>query len=130
MSAQTPRRGVGRPSIGNQFNTSNANFRQSTKTTTTTTPGRNAPLPAVDNGRRAPSTPSEKMVDSDGEIRTGDVVNVPGDMHGIVRFVGVVRGKAGTFAGVELSRDFAHRGKNDGDVDGYLAPEPSLCAAC
>lgn len=51
-------------------------------------------------------------------IRVGDKVNVPGDMHGIVRFVGTVNGKAGTFAGVELAPEFAARGKNSGDVAG------------
>lgn len=44
---------------------------------------------------------------------------MPGDMYGTVRFVGNVRGKAGRFVGVELDREFAARGKNDGDVDGY-----------
>lgn len=51
-------------------------------------------------------------------IRVGDKVNVPGDMHGTVRFVGTVDGKAGTFAGVELAPEFAARGKNSGDVAG------------
>lgn len=48
----------------------------------------------------------------------GDRVEVPGNMHGTVRFVGSVQGKKGTFAGVELHPDFAARGKNSGDVDG------------
>jgi hypothetical protein len=52
------------------------------------------------------------------EIAVGDVVDVPGDMHGLVKFVGSVRGKKGVFAGVELAKEFASRGKNDGDVDG------------
>ena len=55
----------------------------------------------------------------DGDLRVGDAVNVPGDMYGTVRFLGSVKGKQGTFVGVELGRDFAARGKNDGDVDGY-----------
>jgi dynactin complex subunit len=56
---------------------------------------------------------------SDGqEIDVGDAVDVPGGMHGTVKFVGSVRGKPGVFAGVELSSAFAARGKNDGDVDG------------
>jgi dynactin complex subunit len=45
-------------------------------------------------------------------------VNVPGDMYGTVKFIGSVRGKNGSFVGVELDREFAARGKNDGDVDG------------
>lgn len=52
-------------------------------------------------------------------MSVGDIVNVPGEMYGTVRFLGTVRGKQGTFVGVELSREFAARGKNDGDVEGY-----------
>lgn len=62
---------------------------------------------------------SSKMLGSDGrEIVVGDLVDVPGLMHGVVKFVGPVQGKKGMFAGVELSREFAPRGKNDGDVEG------------
>lgn len=52
------------------------------------------------------------------DLEVGDMVNVPGDMFGTVRFVGTVRGKSGKFVGVELAREFSARGKNDGDVDG------------
>ncbi|KAJ4400183.1 hypothetical protein N0V91_008861 [Didymella pomorum] len=56
---------------------------------------------------------------ADGQdIDIGDLVDVPGGMHGVVKFVGSIRGKKGVFAGVELSRAFASRGKNDGAVDG------------
>jgi hypothetical protein len=55
-----------------------------------------------------------------GDIEVGDLVDVPGEMHGTVKFVGSVEGKKGTFAGVELSDEFANRGKNSGDVDGYV----------
>lgn len=59
------------------------------------------------------------MAGGDGrEIEVGDTVEVPGGMFGTVKFLGSVRGKKGTFAGVELSKEFAARGKNDGDVDG------------
>ena len=50
----------------------------------------------------------------------GDTVDVPGGMHGIIKFIGEVKGKKGTFAGVELAPEWAGRGKNDGDVDGYV----------
>lgn len=63
-----------------------------------------------------PSTPGNKATDSG--LSVGDSVNVPGEMYGTVRFIGSVKGKNGTFVGVELSREFASRGKNDGDVDG------------
>ncbi|KAL5337844.1 hypothetical protein BJX70DRAFT_224965 [Aspergillus crustosus] len=57
------------------------------------------------------------MAQSD-EVQVGDVVNVPGGMHGTVKFVGVVAGKPGRFAGIELVPEHSKRGKNNGDVDG------------
>ena len=51
-------------------------------------------------------------------LEVGDTVDVPGGMHGTIRFIGEVKGKKGIFAGVELSKEWAARGKNDGDVDG------------
>jgi dynactin complex subunit len=59
------------------------------------------------------------MADPDGrDLEVGDTVDVPGGMHGTIKFIGSVRGKKGLFAGVELSREYAARGKNDGNVDG------------
>ncbi|KAG9188649.1 hypothetical protein G6011_07354 [Alternaria panax] len=52
------------------------------------------------------------------DIDVGDTVDVPGGMVGVVKFVGSIRGKQGVFAGVELNREYAARGKNDGAVDG------------
>ena len=69
----------------------------------------------------APRTPAiaDRAVGGDGrDIDVGDLVDVPGDMHGTVKFIGAVKGKKGVFAGVELSKEFAGRGKNDGSVDG------------
>lgn len=54
------------------------------------------------------------------DLGVGDLVDVPGGMHGTVKFIGEVKGKKGIFAGVELSREWAARGKNDGDVEGYV----------
>jgi len=51
-------------------------------------------------------------------LEVGDTVDVPGGMHGTIKFIGKVKGKAGTFAGVELAKEWAYRGKNDGDVEG------------
>jgi hypothetical protein len=66
------------------------------------------------------SSPSLRAISvSDGSLDVGDMVNVPGDMYGTVRFIGTVRGKPGRFVGVELDQEFAAKGKNDGDVDGY-----------
>jgi len=63
------------------------------------------------------STPSVGRKGGD-EIEVGDTVEVPGGMDGIVKFVGEVRGKPGFFVGIELSRKYASRGKNDGDAEG------------
>ncbi|CAI7636283.1 unnamed protein product [Penicillium glandicola] len=52
------------------------------------------------------------------DVQVGDVVNVPGGMYGTIKYLGSVAGKAGRFAGVELSSEHAQRGKNSGDVDG------------
>lgn len=67
----------------------------------------------------APATPRRQSAE---DLLVGDTVDVPGGMYGTVRFVGTVQGKKGTFAGVELHQDFAARGKNSGDVDGYALP--------
>lgn len=53
-----------------------------------------------------------------GDVEVGELVDVPGNMHGTVKFLGTVAGKKGVFAGVELSEEYSARGKNNGDVDG------------
>ncbi|KAJ4417388.1 hypothetical protein N0V85_001868 [Neurospora sp. IMI 360204] len=63
------------------------------------------------------------------EITIGDIVEVPGNMTGTVRFIGSVDGRKGIFAGVELHREFASRGKNSGDVDGVSYFNASLPGA-
>lgn len=73
------------------------------------------------------TTPTSKMGADGRELEIGDLVDVPGAMTGTVKFIGSVRNKPGVFAGVELSKQFASRGKNDGDVDGYAVP-PANCA--
>lgn len=79
---------------------------------------RKASLNALTAGQD-PTSSGGNMVGADGhEIEVGDTVDVPGGMHGVVKFIGGVRGKKGTFAGVELAKDYAARGKNDGDVEG------------
>ena len=55
----------------------------------------------------------------DINIEVGDPVFVPGGMSGTVKYIGNVKGKGGIFAGVELDKAFAARGKNDGHVEGY-----------
>ena len=76
---------------------------------------RKASLQALTGG--PPKTPGSRMA-ADSELGVGDLVNVPGEMYGTVKFVGSVRGKNGRFVGVELDERFASKGKNDGDVDG------------
>lgn len=75
---------------------------------------RQASLSALTGG----ASPSPNSMADGQDIDIGDSVDVPGGMHGVVKFVGSIRGKKGVFAGVELSRAFASRGKNDGAVDG------------
>lgn len=67
----------------------------------------------------AGGSPSNRMGADGKDIDVGDTVDVPGGMIGVVKFVGSIRGKQGVFAGVELNREYAARGKNDGAVDGY-----------
>ncbi|KAK7951830.1 CAP-Gly domain-containing protein [Apiospora aurea] len=79
--------------------------------------------------RMAPATPARGASALDHDLAVGDAVDVPGNMHGTVRFVGSVAGRKGVFAGVELHPDYAARGKNNGDVDGatteaHLSPDP------
>jgi hypothetical protein len=70
-------------------------------------------------GGMTPTTPGgNRSGGGDGEIGVWDLVDVPGGMYGTVKFIGSIKGKQGVFAGVELSREWAPRGKNDGDVDG------------
>ena len=114
MSFPTPRQrgGLQRPSFGKT--SSPNNFSASTSTVV----NRKASLQAL-SGHHDPQTPNAGTMDANSDLEIGDPVNVPGDMYGTVKFIGSVRGKSGTFAGVELDREFAARGKNDGDVDGY-----------
>ncbi|KAH0544467.1 hypothetical protein FGG08_001364 [Glutinoglossum americanum] len=72
----------------------------------------------------APTTPAKKS-GGDGDIEVGDLVDVPGGMYGTVKFIGAVKGRKGVFAGVELSREWAPRGKNGGDVDGRASKRAS-----
>lgn len=74
-----------------------------------------------------PGTPASQRRESVQEvIEVGDGVDVPGGMHGTVKFLGSVKNRDGIYVGVELSREWAARGKNDGDVDGLVVPSPLL----
>jgi hypothetical protein len=79
----------------------------------------NALIGNIDNDSSAPAPSSAKMASPESpNIDVGDLVDVPGSMHGVVKFIGPVRGRKGIFAGVELSTPYAARGKNDGQVEG------------
>lgn len=52
-------------------------------------------------------------------LEIGDAVRIESlAVEGILRYLGGIEGKPGTYAGVELSGAFAGRGKNDGSVTG------------
>lgn len=104
-SISTPRRL--RPNLRPAESSPNLSFSASSV-------ARQASLSALTGG----ASPSPNMMADAQDIGIGDMVDVPGGMHGVVKFVGSIRGKKGVFAGVELSRAFASRGKNDGAVDG------------
>ncbi|KAH9879204.1 hypothetical protein J1614_002643 [Plenodomus biglobosus] len=110
MSMHTPRRlGPARPAMVPHASSPNLSLAASKNM------ARQASLSALVGG--APS-PGNRMGADGQSIAVGDAVDVPGGMHGVVQFVGSIRGKAGVFAGVELSREYAPRGKNNGEVDG------------
>ncbi|KAK5658822.1 hypothetical protein OQA88_1634 [Cercophora sp. LCS_1] len=69
-------------------------------------------------GDRMPNPLTPGRLAPPDDVQIGDTIEVPGNMLGTVRFIGTVAGRKGTFAGVELHREFAARGKNSGDVDG------------
>ncbi|KAL9036984.1 MAG: hypothetical protein Q9180_003986 [Flavoplaca navasiana] len=75
-----------------------------------------------------PIITSHKGLTADS-LTVGDQVDVPGGMHGTIKFIGEVKGKKGVFAGVELSREWAARGKNNGDVDGTRYFTTSIAGA-
>ncbi|KAF2622753.1 hypothetical protein BU25DRAFT_415001 [Macroventuria anomochaeta] len=104
-SISTPRRL--RPNLRPAESSPNLSFSASSV-------ARQASLSALTGG----ASPSPNSMADGQDIDIGDLVDVPGGMHGVVRFVGSIRGKKGVFAGVELSRAFASRGKNDGAVEG------------
>ena len=85
-----------------------------------TTARESADTSSARRGSRQLSGASDSIMESyqDAGLEVGDVVEVPGGMTGTVQYIGPVKAKKGIFAGVELSKEFAARGKNDGDVEG------------
>lgn len=104
---QTPRRLGARPMLHPTASSPNLNAASKNM-------ARQASLSALVGG----NSPAHRMGADGQDIDVGDTVDVPGGMVGVVKFVGSIRGKQGVFAGVELSREYAARGKNNGSVDG------------
>lgn len=51
-------------------------------------------------------------------LMTGDVVQLPGEASGLLKFIGPLQGREGVYAGVQMSSHFLHLGKNSGDYNG------------
>lgn len=77
-------------------------------------------------GSRRPSVAAD-YGNAQSDLELGDTVEVPGGNRGIVKYIGAIQGKNGFFAGVELGRDSAAFGKNNGDVDGYEGRKLHCC---
>ena len=132
------------PNLGATFSAQRPGYTSSRKVSLG--PSAAADLPAIAGGGSRPSLSSQEAGSSpftmnpvpgrtktvigdkfgNNEIAVGDFVDVPGGMHGIVRFIGPVTGKPGIFAGVELNQEWAARGKNNGDVDGCVRARPLI----
>ncbi|MCJ1354661.1 MAG: hypothetical protein MMC33_004650 [Icmadophila ericetorum] len=89
--------------------------------TLTSTPRLRPSMRNLSANSHANMTPTSHRSSGTDDIQVGDAVNVPGGMDGTVKFLGEVKGKAGIFVGVELSRRWAGRGKNDGEAEGWVA---------
>ncbi|KAL8823826.1 MAG: hypothetical protein Q9191_005514 [Dirinaria sp. TL-2023a] len=142
MATSTPqRRSLARPSLGHSaVNTaSSSSFGSSTRKSSLARVPTTISSTINDNSERYGSTGAEeggsapmtmqraapsgaRTISGDAvgnkDLEIGDAVDVPGGMHGIVKFIGEVNGKKGVFAGVELNKEWAARGKNNGDVEG------------
>ncbi|KAF8424618.1 hypothetical protein EV426DRAFT_632757 [Tirmania nivea] len=93
-----------------------ASFQQLTQNSLASVPDGSADY-AMSSPRTRLDYGAKKSING-GEIEVGDVVDTPGGMHGVVKFIGGVRGKNGVFCGVELEGSLSGKGKNDGVVDG------------
>ncbi|KAL9003156.1 MAG: hypothetical protein Q9188_003960 [Gyalolechia gomerana] len=112
QGAPAKRPSLGQPSLSASFDGSPRSVLRPAQASGSSPLMNNSKKPAM-----APIATNHKVVTGDG-LEVGDTVDVPGGMHGTIKFIGEVKGKKGVFAGVELSREWAARGKNDGDVEG------------
>lgn len=65
-----------------------------------------------------PNTPTPFSKSNPNELKIGSVLTIPNTGRAVLKYVGPVQGKNGTFAGVELLGESAALGKNSGDVNG------------
>ncbi|KAI0054971.1 hypothetical protein BV25DRAFT_1816286 [Artomyces pyxidatus] len=95
----------------------------STSSTAGATPGRHTAARAKTPSARPASRQSDVFIRSSSRIDrsfdVGDNVRIESlGFEGTLRYLGEIDGKAGQWAGVELSGGFAGMGKNDGAVNG------------
>lgn len=85
------------------------------------TPSRTRPTDFM-SGARSPSRREQRA------FEIGDMVRLDGTgLSGVLRYIGPVHGREGTFAGLELTGSSYGHGKNDGTIDGsqYFATTPN-----
>lgn len=71
--------------------------------------------PTASQSTPSPYLPVNNSTSPACQLQVGDKVQV-NSLHGIVRFIGPTKFKAGTWAGIELNT--VGLGKNDGSVEG------------
>jgi CAP-Gly domain-containing linker protein 1 len=88
-----------------------------------TRPPERAKTPAMTKPiSRPPSRHSDVFTKSSIKpFEVGDSVKIESlSLEGTLRYIGEIEGKNGLWAGVELSAQFAGRGKNNGSVNGWV----------
>lgn len=73
--------------------------------------------------------PASPVLSRTTKLSVGDsvTIDVGGQtMGGVLRFVGEVEGKDGSWGGVELEDEWAGKGKNDGSVKGFVPVQPNV----
>ncbi|KAM0745878.1 hypothetical protein T439DRAFT_384504 [Meredithblackwellia eburnea MCA 4105] len=103
--------------------------RPSLSSTSKPTPSSRAFPPSTSSSSTAPSTTTKPPLPKSQTLKPDDpvAIDVAGvQMRGTLRFLGVVQGKEGRWAGVELDEEWTGRGKNDGSVAGvqYFSCQP------
>ena len=131
-SANGPRSSIGRP----PSSASASSSRQGDRTVPVTPPRRQSTAYTPGSAVRIGSTPRSSVTSrsesrlsdaltrdssraSQRPLEVGDRVKIESlSLEGTLRFLGEIAGKPGQWAGVELSGQFAGKGKNDGSAAG------------